>query len=76
MARSLSAIAFNDTFTADVLVAVIAAILRSAVPWSNVVFVATAAVHLANATLVEVVLLWRLRGRYDCRSRWFFLTDQ
>jgi hypothetical protein len=74
--RSFSAVAFNDTFTADVFVAVITAILRSAVPGSNVVFVATTAIHLANATLVEVVLLWRLRGRYNSRSRWFLFTDQ
>jgi hypothetical protein len=76
MARSFSAVAFNDTFATNVLVAVIAAILRSAVSGSNVVFVATAAIHLANATLVEVVLLWRLRGSYNSRSRWFLLTNQ
>ena len=76
MTRSFSAVAFNDTFAANVLVAVIAAVLRSAVPGSNIVLVATSAIDLANATLVEVVLLWWLWGRYNSRSRGFLLADQ
>jgi hypothetical protein len=76
MARSFSAIAFDDAFAADVFIAVIAAILRSAVPRSDVILVATAAIYLANATLVEVVLLWRLWSRHNRWSRWFLLTNQ
>jgi hypothetical protein len=74
--RAFSAAAFNDAFAAHVLVTVITAVLRSAVSRSNVVLMATAAIHLANATLVEVVLLWRLGCRSYSRSRWFLLADQ
>jgi hypothetical protein len=74
--RSFSAVAFDHAFTADILVAVVAAILRSTVFGANVVLTMTTAVHLADAALVEVVLLWRFRGRYDSRSRRFFPTDQ
>jgi hypothetical protein len=74
--RSLSTVAFNNTLAANVFIAVIAAILRSAVSRSNIIFVTTAAIHFANATLVEVVLLWWFWCRYHRRSGRFLLTDQ
>jgi hypothetical protein len=71
VARSFSASAFNIALTADILVTVIAAVLRRAVSGSNVVLTVSAAVNLANATLVKVVFLLRFGDR---RRRWRLLS--
>jgi hypothetical protein len=76
VSRTLSAVAFDHTFTAHILVAVIAAVLRSAVFGADIVLTMPTAVHFADAALVKVVLLWRFRGRYDSWSWWFLPTDQ
>jgi hypothetical protein len=74
VARSLSAATLDITLTADILVTIIAAVLRRAVSGSNVVLTVSAAVNLANATLVKVVFLLRFG---DWRRRWrLFSADE
>jgi hypothetical protein len=71
VARSLSAAALDVTLTADIFVAVVTAVLGSAVLRSDVVLAMSATVHLADATLVEVVFLLRFGDR--C-GRWRLLS--
>jgi hypothetical protein len=71
VARSFSASALDKTLTADIFVAVIAAVLRRTVFWSDVVLAVSATVHLADATLVKVVFFLRFG---DWRGRWRLLS--
>jgi hypothetical protein len=67
VAKSLSAASLDITLTANVLVAVIVAVLRRTVFGSDVVLAISATVDFANATLIKVVFLLRF-GNW-CRGR-------
>jgi hypothetical protein len=74
VARSFSAAALDETLTADIFVAVIAAVLRRAVSGPDVVLAVSATINLADATLVKVVFLLRLG---DWGRRWrLFSADE
>jgi hypothetical protein len=75
VARSFSAAALDKTLTADILVAFIAAVLRRTVFWSDVVLTVSATVHLADATLVKVVLFLRF-GDWCGRWRLFSANER